>query len=305
MQETDNHTSKTVVFDDWNEFFDEVIYRKGTFYDRINNGFIYRGDSGEFDLLPKSLRPTEFENILKLSTKYFTFDETQLNLINIEKSILVNFFYNCDDNSLYIPKIERLKLYFQKLKNTKGISNTYDKVWIPKYMFELAGLAQHYGLPTRLLDWSRDFNTALYFASTGEPNGEYIVIWALNLLHFWNVKENTPKCDRTSELIFIDPEYYRNPNLGSQKGILSLWQIDVKEDYYQKIDRTPLDQLIETRYKDDDDLDEPLLYKFMIPNTYVNNIYAHLRKNGYSAGRLFPGYEGVVKTIIEDKKFDF
>jgi hypothetical protein len=44
--------------------------------------------------------------------------------------------------------------------------------------FDLACLSvmQHYGVPTRLLDWTSDFWTAIYFACAGDPN-EDAEIW--------------------------------------------------------------------------------------------------------------------------------
>lgn len=41
----------------------------------------------------------------------------------------------------------------------------YNPKWWPNEKFrEVISLAQHYGLPTRFLDWSYDYKSALYFA---------------------------------------------------------------------------------------------------------------------------------------------
>lgn len=57
----------------------------------------------------------------------------------------------------------------------------------PKTAFEFYALMQHYGLPTRLLDWSLSPLIALYFALEGESDSSSRVIWAMHP-HFLNEK---------------------------------------------------------------------------------------------------------------------
>ena len=45
---------------------------------------------------------------------------------------------------------------------------------------EQSGLAQHYGVPTRLLDWSDDGLTAAYFAASSPSGADRLCVWALN-----------------------------------------------------------------------------------------------------------------------------
>lgn len=55
--------------------------------------------------------------------------------------------------------------------------------WLPENFLELAALAQHYGLSTRLIDWSKDIYTSLYFASSGalhsDYDSKYMILYAL------------------------------------------------------------------------------------------------------------------------------
>lgn len=82
----------------------------------------------------------------------------------------------------------------------------------PKDDFDWMFLMQHYGVPTRLLDWTESPLTALYFAITNEDyNKSDSALWMLKPIEL-NKKANI----RTNEKNFIpsfDDEYLKNYNI--------------------------------------------------------------------------------------------
>lgn len=96
-----------------------------------------------------------------------------------------------------VPKIGRLKFRIKtntKLKTEKLILDEFRRGILPLCEFkpennwDLLALAQHHGLPTRLLDWSYSALIALWFAvdrpAQIDENGKIIdgVVWILNAL---------------------------------------------------------------------------------------------------------------------------
>jgi hypothetical protein len=88
--------------------------------------------------------------------------------------------------------------------------------------FELYALMQHYGLPTRLLDWSLSPLTALYFSLEKDENENRRVVWALNPTRLNKIAVNA------DAIIYPhDAKQYDNYNLEGYLPI-SLRNVSVK-----------------------------------------------------------------------------
>lgn len=268
------------------EIYNKVLYSKD--YD----GYIFRGHGDASYLLKPSLLRDD------LSVKYGK--QEKLCLEELKSFIL--FFREANNHGLYVPAVP--EFYMNYLSNFLGIEDILRNdiyYWLPDNIMELAILAQHYGVKTRLLDWTRDIKVALYFACEdikAEKDGE-CAIWCVDAkwlqeykrrhiladeVFSTGVANNHPdNHDEKRRLIrmikddsipirFIVSPYDNNANLNAQKGILSIWQHNI----VQHKESIPID-LIEMRNRmsdyverffdsditvDNKPLDELLLYYF-------------------------------------------
>ncbi len=298
---------KEIYINDLDSFIKMISY-KGSLRQIFSNGYIFRGESSsKYTLIPTALREYKNDELWSLAGTQKPGNnqhEWEFWQIHAEFSILRNFFKTCDDNNLYIPQVENLR---NDIINVFDLKFTLNRSkWLPAELYELAGLAQHYGLPTRLLDWSMDIYVSLYFASIGSLKNndktDYMVLWALNAQYIEFIKHSTEQLP----LKIIKPQYCGNPNLGAQKGVFTFWEIEkpiigasILQTGFQLVNRTPLDQMLIKTCPQQKDYNN-LLYKIYIPHSLSLDLYGYLNEIGYNASRLFPGYYGVVQHIKEN-----
>ena len=232
-----------------------------------------------------------------------------------EVNSLMKFFDNGDKVGLKIPVSQDIR---KLLDHNADVKNKYRFYWPNPDYFELISLAQHYGVPTRALDWSYDYKVALYFAVKNILNKDYLcnekpknaVLWAFNYKYLdidYLLSETNPFAIK-----HYRPEYNSNPNLNAQKGLFTFVMNDLRH-----ISKEPFDEFISEILSMADDFDvingkkvvefpkeEKAFYKFIIPEGVKPEILNDLYLEGYSEEYLFPGYSGVTKSIENRVKLD-
>lgn len=270
--------------------------------------FVYRGQAKDWELLPKAHRVEEKKKIEEYSD--YKKDTSEIFYISAEDNLLFEFYNLSKRNGLRVPTVPQYDFRHSVSIDTEDFIRARVKEWYPMNLVELAALAQHHGIPTRLIDWSFDVNSALYFAALKAielalTNGnkyisDYIVIWAFDLNNFDLFKSLNDPND--IPLSFIVPNYYNNTNLNAQSGILSY--LECKDlSRAKEITIEPFDTRIEklNNISRGTDFLEGILKKIKIPSKESTKIARYLYNIGYSAAKLFPGYSGVIKSIEEKK----
>jgi hypothetical protein len=185
--------------------------------------------------------------------------------------------------------------------------------------------AQHYGVPTRLLDWTSNPMAALYFACRDANNCDgavWLIHW-LNYERFW-MNENPSKSyigkskrEIITELInkkskiefpmFYSP-YYMDSRMSAQGGFFMIWGAKqepleemLKDDnYFMKLPEK--DNGI--RVYGEEQL-TALLFKINIYSSDKQFLLRELDLMGINEKTLFPGLDGVGRYIERRYRFDY
>src|ERR1700690_650802 len=176
-------------------------------------------------------------------------------------------------------------------------------------VFPLMALAQHHGLPTILLDWSRRSRVAAYFGAVEAANpetkdrGDQLVVWALR------VKDPDDSRDPVSrQLAIYSAPSAANPNLRAQAGLFTVLRDGRDPDGGIHVALHPgalaLENYIEIMAQVQQPGGQLLLRRLTLPTSEAPRLLRLLSSEGIDGAAMFPGADGVARAMREAALWD-
>lgn len=289
--------------------------------------WLFRGQGRDDPLIPTLFRSTgRFAQLRSVGN----YEQTLI----AERDLLVRFFEIADKRGLLLPDdSQSMRATLATLQSHRGTELLRSKFalaegWEPASLaLSLAALAQHYGVPTRLLDWTRKPYFAAYFAAESAwrsiqnrerekkilqenctdgnqvkaiDGSSLLVVWAF---YFPELGRRHEVYQDSDPIRVITAPSATNPNLSAQQGVftwLNWRRTGEANGKYLPMDQV-LERLANQARPDADDVDKLIIgckiRRFTLPTSEVDALLYLLAKVDVTPSAVYPGYSSILSDL--------